>query len=134
MRPGYLGSEILVDVVDPCTPNDRSFKRVNPENLAMSWLEGAGLKRIERPMVWWIVEEKKWSTHLCFGGTSTAGLELAAFALVDEWKGTRVTQVAVPRNERCIRLDDLERVLATRRLGHGERVEVGSSAVGETVN
>lgn len=59
-------------------------------------------------------------THLGFGSTGPACLEFAGLALVDGLVGTGVADVAVPLDERGIRLDDVEFVRAAYWGGHGD--------------
>lgn len=56
--------------------------------------------------------------YLCFRSTRPASLQLACGAFVNERVGTRMAHVAVPDNNGCIGLDDLEVVLAVYWGGH----------------
>lgn len=53
--------------------------------------------------------------------TRAARVELAISALENDVEGPRVAEVAVPHNQRAIRLDHLERVCAVALDGHREK-------------
>lgn len=61
----------------------------------------------------------------CFGSAGPTRLELALIAFVDGIEGPMVTQVAVPDDERGIRLDQFEVVCAACWTGHGEGARKG---------
>lgn len=56
--------------------------------------------------------------YLCFRCTSLASLQLAARALVNHRVRSRMAQIAVPDDDGCIGLNDLEGVLAVYWVGH----------------